>query len=368
MLWRYVLRPLFFRINPERAHYVAMGGFHVAAYVPGFTAALRACYAVKDARLENEVFGIKFPNPIGLAAGFDKEARWFNELASLGFGHIEVGTLTAHPQPGNPKPRLFRLPEDEALLNRLGFNNQGSKLAAENLKHRRIDPILGINIGKSKVTELGAATADYLLSFERLFEHARYVTVNVSSPNTPNLRALQDREPLEELLAALTAKNNEMAAARATKPKPILLKVAPDLNESQVDDVAEIICDKGLAGIIATNTTIERAGLKTDQARVKACGDGGVSGRPLTLRSREFVASLHRRLQGRVPIVGVGGVFTADDAWEMMRAGASLVQVYTGFVYSGPGFVSSLNRGLVKRLEREGCSSINEIIGTAVAE
>ncbi len=402
MLWRYLVRPLLFSIDAEPAHHFAMGGYRAVTRIPGVRSCLHALYHVKDPALHCQLWGLDFPNPIGLGAGFDKRARWFNELAALGFGHVEVGTITAHPQPGNPKPRLFRVPQDQALINRLGFNNKGCATAAENLKHQKIRTILGINIGKSKVTELDEATADYLRSFECLFDYANYFTVNVSSPNTPNLRELQDKEPLtallsalekknrtksqpkpillkiapnlrelqdrdrlEDLLTALQSRNQELAQAKAVSPKPILLKIAPDLTEEQLDDIAEILLDRQLSGLIATNTTIDRSGLKTPQERIEAIGAGGLSGRPLTLRSREVVRGMYRRLGGKVPIIGVGGVFSSDDAWEMMCAGASLVQVYTGFIYSGPGFVAQINRELSRRLAAEGVSHIHQIVGSA---
>lgn len=366
MLWRYLIRPFLFSIDAEPAHHFAMGGYRAMTRLPGVCSLLHALYHVKDPALHCQLWGLDFPNPIGLGAGFDKRARWFNELAALGFGHIEVGTITAHPQPGNPKPRLFRVPQDQGLINRLGFNNKGCETAAENLKHQTIRTILGINIGKSKVTELNEATADYLRSFERLFDYANYFTVNVSSPNTPNLRELQDRDRLEDLLTALQLRNVEMAQAKAVAPKPILLKIAPDLTEEQLDDIAEILLEKKLSGLIATNTTIDRSGLKTPKERIDAIGAGGLSGRPLTSRSREVVKGMYRRLGGKIPIVGVGGVFSAEDAWEMMCAGASLVQVYTGFIYSGPGFVAQINRELSRRLAAEGVSHIGDIVGSSV--
>lgn len=364
MLWRNLVRPLFFSLNAESAHYTAMGGFRTACQIPGVRRALHAIHHVDDPALNCPLWGLNFPNPVGLAAGFDKGARWFNELAALGFGHIEVGTITAHAQPGNPTPRLFRLPEDQALVNRLGFNNQGCEAAAENLKHQKIRTILGINIGKSKVTELDEATSDYLRSFERLYDFANYFTVNVSSPNTPNLRALQDRDRLEDLLTALLLRNQEMAQAKGVAAKPILLKIAPDLTEEQFDDIAQILLDKQLSGLIATNTTIERGGLNTPTQAVEAIGAGGLSGRPLRQRSRDVVRGMYRRLQGRVPIIGVGGIFDAEDAWQMMCAGASLVQVYTGFIYSGPGFVGRINRELSRRVAQEGYAHIHEIVGS----
>jgi dihydroorotate dehydrogenase len=320
-------------------------------------------YAVRDPRLEVERFGIRFANPVGLAAGFDKSAESFNALGALGFGHVEVGTVTALGQPGNPQPRLFRLPDDEALINRMGFNNPGAQAVAGRLARTRIEPVLGINIGKSKATPLEEATSDYLRSFDLLEPFARYVAVNVSSPNTPGLRALQDAAPLRELLRAL----RDRARARAgTGPaKPILLKIAPDLTDPQVDEVAGIALEEGIAGIIATNTTVERGGLRTPAAQVEALGAGGVSGPPVRARALAVVARIYHQTGGRLPIVGVGGIFSAVDAWRMILAGASLVQVWTGLIYRGPGIAREINRGLAAYLERDGMKSLDEAVGLA---
>jgi dihydroorotate dehydrogenase len=325
----------------------------------------RTC-SVLDPRLRTSCFGIDFPSPVGLAAGFDKNAEWFDALAALGFGFIEVGTLTGQAQPGNPKPRLFRLPADGALLNRLGFNNKGSAAAAQALaRRRRIRPILGINIGKSKVVPNEEAVGDYLASFERLFAFGRYFVVNVSSPNTPGLRELQERGPLTALLRAITERNRALAAQHGVAEKPILLKIAPDLNEHQLSAIVEITEEVPIAGIVATNTTLSREGLVTPAAEVERLGAGGISGNPLTRRSRAVVAELSRRLRGRLPIVGVGGVMSGEDAWQMIRHGASLVQVYTGFVYGGPGFVRGALGHLVRRLDEGGHASIAEVVGVA---
>jgi len=320
---------------------------------------------VRDPALEVEAFGIRFPNPVGLAAGFDKTGEHFNALGALGFGFVEIGTVTAEAQPGNPRPRLFRLPADQGLLNRMGFNNPGAAAVADRLRGAAIEPVLGINLGKSKVTPLEDATADYLRSLDLLEPFARYLVVNVSSPNTPGLRTLQDAKPLRELLRALRGRTAELAAARGESPKPILLKIAPDLTDEQVDEAVGIAVDEGTAGLIATNTTISREGLRTPRAAVEPMGAGGISGAPVRQRAREVVARAWRTAEGRLPIVGVGGIFTADDAWEMIRAGAALVQVYTGFVYGGPGVVRDINRGLLRRMRQEGITSLREAVGLA---
>jgi dihydroorotate dehydrogenase len=353
----HLLRPALFRLPPERAHKAGVAALNAALATPAARAAARARYAVDDARLRVERFGIRFPNPVGLAAGFDKSAESFNALGALGFGHVEVGTVTALAQPGNPQPRLFRLPEDDALLNRMGFNNPGAEAVAARLARARIEPVLGINIGKSKAAPLEDATADYLRSFDLLAAFARYVAVNVSSPNTPGLRALQDAGPLRELLRALRTRADERAGGI-----PILLKIAPDLGDAQVEEVAGIALEEGIAGIIATNTTVSRAGLHGD---VDALGAGGVSGAPVRARARAVVARVFHMTGGRVPVVGVGGVFTAEDAWKMIVAGASLVQVWTGFVYRGPAIARDVNAGLLRYLERFGLRSVDEAVGLA---
>jgi len=336
-----LLRSLLFLLPAERAHHVAMGMLRAACATRAGAAAIRARYGVSHPSLEREVFGVRFPNPIGLGAGFDKDARWVDELACLGFGFVEVGTLTPQPQAGNPPPRLFRLPRDRALVNRMGFNNGGVHAAAERLRRRTSRIVVGGNIGKNKDTPNERAVDDYLTCFRALFDVVDYFVVNVSSPNTPGLRALQDREPLAALLQALQEDN----AARP-KPKPILLKIAPDLEPAQLDDVVAIVQQVGIAGIVATNTTIARDGLRSDPAAIAAAGAGGLSGAPLRARSTEVVRHLHRATRGRIPIIASGGVFDAAGAREKFAAGAALVQVWTGFVYEGPGIVRAICRDL----------------------
>ena len=362
-----LLRPLLFSLPAERAHHLGSGLLDLALAPAPLRGAVRHALAVDDAALAVERFGIRFPNPVGLAAGFDKSGELFNALGALGFGFVEIGTVTALGQPGNPPPRLFRLPDDRALLNRMGFNNPGAEAVAARLRRARIEPVLGVNLGKSKATPLEEAAGDYLRSLELLEPFARYVAVNVSSPNTPGLRQLQDAGPLRELLRALRVRAGELARARGGEPRPVLLKIAPDLTDAQVDDAVGIAREEGIAGIIATNTTVSREGLRTPRERVETLGAGGISGAPVRARAREVVARIWRTSGGAIPIVGVGGIFTADDAWEMVRAGASLVQLYTGFIYRGPLVAREICLGLRARLRREGMRSLDEAVGSAHA-
>jgi len=358
------LRPLLFRLPAEGVHRWTSGAAARALAVRPLRSVARARFAVNAPELQVTRWGIPFPNPVGLAAGFDKSGSAFNALAALGFGFVEIGTVTAVAQPGNPRPRLFRLPEDRALLNRLGFNNPGAEAVAARLRDVEIEPVLGINLGKSKVTPLERAADDYLLSLELLQRHARYLVVNVSSPNTPGLRELQDAAPLRHLLGVLTKRSAELARGTASPAPPILLKIAPDLTDPQIDEAVEIAEAAGAAGIIATNTTVSREGLRTDAARVESLGPGGISGEPLRERALQVTARIFRRTEGRLPIIGVGGIFSADDAWARIRAGASLVQLYTGFVYGGPGVVRSINHGLVDRLRAAGARHLDDVVGS----
>ena len=366
MFWQTIARPLLFCLPAERAHYFSMGAFKLMLW-PGVGRLFRRRYRVPDPILETNVFGIKFQNPVGLAAGFDKGARWFPELASLGFSHVEVGTITGQAQPGNPKPRLFRLPADQAIINRMGFNNAGSDAVAKRLATTRKSAptdVLGINIGKTKIVPVEAATQDYLFSFERLFDFADYFAINVSSPNTPGLRTLQNREPLIELLSAITQLNQTLAHDHECAPKPVLLKIAPDVTDPQLADIVSILKEVKLDGIIATNTTLSRSDLKTPTASVETIGNGGLSGGPLTARSRQIVGQLYDQLQGKIPVIGVGGIMSGEDAWQMIRAGASLVQIYTGFIYGGPATVRDINRYLAKQLHQHGFDSIADAVGS----
>ena len=343
-MYKTFIRPLLFRMNPERAHAFTFSCLKTLQKMPFGLALASLFFRKKDPRLEREVFGIKFPSPVGVAAGLDKDAEVPDALGALGFSFVEIGTVTPEPQPGNPSPRLFRLPEDKALINRMGFNNQGAKAAAGRLAKRRTRVIVGGNIGKNKVTPNAQATSDYLKCYDALYPYVDYFAVNVSSPNTPGLRELQDKEPLEALLTALQKKNASMPAA-----KPVLLKIAPDLTDDQLDDIIEIVGNTGIAGVIATNTTVSREMILSTRAdNVEALGAGGVSGMPLSERSTEVIRYLHERSGGRFPIIGVGGIMSPDDALEKLDAGASLVQVYTGFIYEGPAFVKSINKAILK--------------------
>lgn len=315
-----------------------------------------------------ERFGLSFQNPVGLAAGFDKNGSAARGLASFGFGFIEAGTVTNLPQPGNPRPRLFRLPLDHALINRLGFNNEGALRVAENLREARPGCVLGINIGKSRAVSVEDSTPDYLASFDAVYDVADYVAVNVSSPNTPGLRSLQHADALFALLTALQERNRELANRSVDKRVlPLLVKIAPDLNDRDVEAIVDVALRTELSGIIATNTTTSRAGLKSGASTVEACGEGGLSGAPLRQRSTEIVSTLFRLTRGRLPIVGVGGIFTAQDAWEKICAGASLVQIYTGFIYEGARIVRDINEGLHDLLNSHGFRTLDEAVGCRVS-
>lgn len=341
MFYQNILKPLLFLVNPERAHYLVAHGLRLILKVPGVSMVFELVYGFKHKNLAREVFGLRFENPVGLAAGFDKNAYLVDEYANLGFGFIEVGTVTPKAQAGNPMPRLFRLPKDEALINRMGFNNDGMFAMQKRLASRKSKVIVGGNLGKNKVTPNEEAEEDYCLSFETLFDDVDYFAVNVSSPNTPNLRALQEKEPLKKLLIRLQKLNQSKQ-----KPKPILLKIAPDLTNEQLDDVIEIVLETNLAGIIATNTTLSREGLKSSADLSNEMG--GLSGRPLRERSTEVIAYLHDKSKGKIPIVGVGGIHSAEDAIEKLKAGACLIQLYSGFIYEGPGLIKEINQAILK--------------------
>ena len=342
-MYHMILKPILFLFNPEKAHYFTTNMLSTVLAIPGMKSIFAALFQIKDKRLERTVFGIKFPNPVGLAAGFDKEAKLYKDMVHLGFGFIEVGTITPKGQPGNPKPRLFRLTQDDALINRMGFNNEGLAGAVERLKSRNSNLIIGGNIGKNKVTPNEKATEDYITCFEALFPHVDYFAVNVSSPNTPNLRALQDKKPLTELLSTLQNLNN-----KKPNPKPILLKIAPDLTNEQLDDIVEIVANTKIAGLIATNTTISREGLKSNPSLVQEMG--GLSGKPVRDKSTEVIRYLRKKSNASFPIIGVGGIHSAEDAIEKLDAGCDLVQLYTGFVYEGPALVKSINKGVLARM------------------
>ncbi len=360
MLYRSILRPLLFRLPPETAHEVALHTLSTALG-PRWTRKLAAGRFNAKSFGELERFGLRFKNPVGLAAGFDKNGIAAEGLSTLGFGFIEVGTVTHLAQPGNTQPRLFRLPLDQALINRQGFNNHGAAALSARLAKHRPDCILGINIGKSRAVEIEHATEDYLSSFEQVYTHADYIAVNVSSPNTPNLRELQRADALDSLLKALQQRNRELAAG--SEPRPLLVKIAPDLEMKDLEAIVDVAERTGLAGIIATNTTISREHLQTNSQVVKNCGAGGLSGAPLRARSTEIISALYRLTKGRLPVIGVGGIFTAEDAFEKICAGASLVQLYTGFIYQGWGIARDINNGLTKLLDKHGLRTLDEAIG-----
>lgn len=332
-----LIKQILFRFDPERIHSFAMRCLQGCYHLPGGEKLLKTFFDVKQPSLGKTVFGLHFKNPVGLAAGFDKDARWIDPLSCLGFGFIEIGTVTPLPQPGNPKPRLFRLPADKALINRMGFNNQGAEVAVARLKLRRSDIIVGGNIGKNKLTPNEQAASDYEKCFRALYDVVDYFVVNVSSPNTPDLRALQEKEPLKNILGRLQQLN-----AQQVSPKPILLKIAPDLSKQQLDDLIEIVQETELAGIVATNTTISRTGLRTSADQIAQIGPGGLSGQPIQQRSTELIRYIHQKTEGKIPIIASGGIFSAADAREKLAAGASLVQVYTGFIYEGPAIVKKI--------------------------
>lgn len=348
-MYRLLFTTVLRRLPAEAVHRLSFRGLRALEATPGALPLLRRTRGTRDDALRVRALGLDFPSPIGLAAGFDKDAEAYNALGAFGFGFVEVGTVTARPQPGNPKPRLFRLVRDRAIVNRMGFNNEGARAAADRLRGRR-RVIVGVNIGKSKVVPEDEAVADYVQSTERLAALADYLVVNVSSPNTPGLRNLQAVEHLRPLLTAVRE------AARRTTPRhvPLLVKIAPDLADPDVDAVADLALELGLDGVIATNTTISREGLASGTAQVEAAGAGGLSGAPLKHRSLEVLQRLRARVGDRLVLVSVGGIETADEAWERLQAGATLVQAYTGLIYGGPSWPRRINRGLAARLRREG--------------
>jgi dihydroorotate dehydrogenase len=341
-MYRFLIRPLFFLFDAEQIHHFVFRLLSLLGKL-GFRPLFRLLFQYKHPKLQRNLFGLTFPNPVGLAAGFDKDAKLVDELSCLGFGFIEIGTLTPKSQPGNDKPRLFRLPQDKALINRMGFNNEGVDAAVNKLKKRNSRVIVGGNIGKNKNTPNDTALQDYVSAVEALHPYVDYFVVNVSSPNTPGLRDLQEKEPLRKLLSDVRA-----LSYSKPKPKPVLLKIAPDLTATQLDDVVEILKETNTDGVIATNTTISREGLVTSAEQLAKIGNGGVSGKPVSNRSTEVIRYLREKLGKQYPIIGVGGIMTEEDALEKIKAGADLIQIYTGFIYEGPGFVKRVNKRLVR--------------------
>ncbi|MEP6921469.1 MAG: quinone-dependent dihydroorotate dehydrogenase [bacterium] len=366
MLYRSLLRPLLFRLPPETAHELAL---HSLAIAPGLAKHLADTPRDKSPFGTLQCFGLNFPNPVGLAAGFDKDGIALPGLAALGFGFIEAGTVTHQPQPGNERPRLFRLPEDKALINRAGFNNLGAAAFASRVSKVKLDCVIGVSIGKSKVAPLEAVVADYLKSFETVYPVADYVAINVSSPNTPGLRELQQADHLASLLAALQKRNLELSAElKRAASMPLLVKLSPDLKRDELEPIVKVVRRAAVAGIIATNTTTERVGLRSAPSRVAACGAGGLSGAPLQKKSNEMIARLHQLTNGSLPLIGVGGIFTAHDAWQKICAGASLVQLYTGFIYQGPSIANEINAGLAMLLKQSGLKTLAEAVGSRTEE
>lgn len=355
MIYERMMRPLLMAIDAEKAHNLAVWSITNPLAQP-FLSLTNVLMNTKSNRLKSQMCGLPLENPIGLAAGFDKNAEMFPYLHKFGFGFVEIGTVTAHAQKGNEKPRLFRLKEDYALINRMGFNNHGAEDIAKRVSSKSAQTILGGNIGKSKVTPLEDAISDYEQSFKLLKGHVQYFVINVSSPNTPNLRQLQEKEPLKQLLKHLMALNKNPSC-------PLLLKIAPDLNKAQLEDIVSVVEESGIHGVIATNTTISRNGLKSDHTQVQAIGPGGLSGKPVKERSTEVLRFLRQTLPKSVDLIGVGGVFSGADAYEKIRAGACCVQIYTGFVYRGPATVFKTLSELETLLKRDGFSQVSEAIG-----
>jgi len=362
MLYKSIFRPLLFRKDPESSHEMILA---LLARLEFLCSTIEKFFNIDDERLVIKIGPLTFPNPVGLAAGFDKNAVAPKAISSFGFGFMEIGAITAQAQPGNPKPRLYRLPEDDALINRLGFNNEGAAAIAlklDRLRARGAWPKipLGMNIGRTKSVETKDAVADFLACFEKLFPHGDFFTLNVSSPNTPNLRDLQEKSLLRDLLSAVQEKNRQLAAGVKIEPKPVFVKIAPDMDFTQVDEIIEVVEWAKVAGIVATNATaFMRENLKSRHGPQP----GGLSGRPITALVTSFIAHIHKSTRGRLPIIGVGGIFDARDAYEKIKAGANALQIYTGWIYEGPGAVKRINKGLLQLIERDGLNDISEAVG-----
>lgn len=342
MIYKYIVKPIAFLLDPEKAHHLSVSIFKIINKTPIVSSVVKSMLSFEDSKLKKEILGLSFPSPVGLAAGFDKDGKYYDTMSALGFGFIEIGTVTPKPQDGNPKQRLFRLPKDKALINRMGFNNEGIDAFVSRLKNRKkSDIIIGGNIGKNKITPNEEAISDYEICFEKLYPYVDYFVVNVSSPNTPDLRSLQDKEPLTKLL-------NHIITLRSQKEKvkPVLLKIAPDLNNDQLNDILEIVVSENVDGIIATNTTISRSDLNTSDQKIAEIGNGGLSGQPLKNRSLEVVSYL-RKHNKTIPIIGVGGISEPQDAVKMLSAGADLIQVYSGLIYQGPSFIKKIKKAIL---------------------
>lgn len=340
-MYKHIIRPLLFLINPETIHHLIVWALRFAGKIPGGRALIRSAFTYRHSSLEREVLGIKFPNPIGMAAGFDKNGSCYRDVAALGFGFVEIGTVTPRAQPGNPKPRLFRLKKDKALINRMGFNNNGVEKMAANLRRRKPGTVIGVNLGKNTLTPLAESAEDYLRMFRALYDYGDYFVVNVSCPNVKDVTSLQNRDQLLPILEALFEFRHGQNEYR-----PVLLKISPDLTREQMDEMVGLLIDTQLDGLVAVNTTTYREGLRSKRSLVNKIGQGGLSGAPLTERSIEAVRYLHEKTEGRYPIIGVGGMMSPGDVQRMLDAGASLVQVYTGFIYEGPAFIRKICKHL----------------------
>ncbi|WP_168119343.1 quinone-dependent dihydroorotate dehydrogenase [Paenibacillus sp. HB172176] len=361
MFYTSVLKPLFFKMDPEKAHHLVIDGLSSGARVPGMTSIMHAMYGVSPSpELSTELFGLKFHHPIGLAAGLDKNGIASDGFSSIGFGFAEVGTVTPKPQSGNELPRLFRLPPEEALINRMGFNNNGVEAMAESLSKRKIHRIpIAVNIGKNKLTPNELAHEDYMACIRTLYPYGDFFVVNISSPNTQGLRDLQHGDELRKLLGSVMDEMDRQGAASKKATKPILVKIAPDMSDDELAHTVSTITESGVSGIIATNTTLSRDGLTHSHAGEA----GGLSGKPLTERSTEVISNVYRLTRGQLPIIGSGGIFNAQDAYDKIRAGASMVEVYTALIYKGPGLLRELTSGLKQCLRKDGFSSIAEAVG-----
>jgi len=342
-MYKYIIRPLLFLVDPEKVHYFTFAVLKAIHKIPGVAAILRMCFQVTDKKLERTVFGLTFKNPVGLAAGFDKNAVLYNELANFGFGFIEIGTVTPEAQAGNPKKRLFRLQDDQGIINRMGFNNEGIATAIANLKGNKKQLLIGGNLGKNTSTSPDKYTDDYCAVFTALHPYVDYFVLNVSCPNVGSHAKLNDVAYLIELIAAVQGLNAKEAVQR-----PILLKIAPDLNEQQLDEIIQLVTDTGLDGVIASNTSVNRSNLKASEALLSSIGNGGVSGQPTKERSTKVIQYLSDKSNQSFPIIGVGGIHSAADALEKLEAGATLVQVFTGFIYEGPALVKRINKAILK--------------------
>ena len=342
-MYRNFIRPILFLLQPETVHHLIVNLLKIGFKIPGIAYLIKRTYTLEDNRLETSFLGIKFKNPVGFAAGFDKNAEVYNQFSNFGFSFIEIGTVTPLAQPGNPKPRSFRIPKDKGLINRMGFNNKGVDYAVKQLKRKKRSVIIGGNIGKNTLTPNEEAINDYVICFEKLYNYVDYFVVNLSCPNIKDLRKLQDKDSTISILSKLTE-----LRAKKEYYKPILLKISPDLTNDQLDDVVETFNITGIDGVVATNTTVSRENLETDKQRIEYIANGGLSGKPLTERSTEIIRYISEKSNGTIPIIGVGGIMSEQDALDKLNAGASLIQIYTGFIYEGPGFVKRINKAILK--------------------